>query len=177
MIADTATDIAFGADIVGYIASTVEVSVVDFVGALAVGSGCVVGGPAGCVAGAKAAAVIDVAVASWASPLGAVENLASLVSVGATVASDLATHNTGIDQATGVPTIGKDTLVTVRNTLAGQIPEANIDWLVSASQLNYDISRMNGSKPGGSIPLTNPGELLKQFFIDDWGGGDGLWAD
>ena len=36
----------------------------------------------------------------------------------------------------------------------GMIPEANVDLAVSVSQLNYDMDRLSGVRPGGSIEIS-----------------------
>ena len=124
----------------------------------------------GCGPAFAAAFEFDVAVASWA---GTVENNAGWLSTALTATNDWLSGNTGYDNGIGVY-IGKDTVVSFRNSLAGMIPESNIDALVSSSQIKYDLDRLRyngieaaGGKPGGFVPLFSL-EFLSQLLVKDW---------
>ena len=68
------------------------------------------------------------------------------------------------------------TIVSFRNGVAGLTPESIFDAGVSFSQLKYDIDRMSGAKPGGSVELIKPSgqyacdliNFMNQLFIYDW---------
>jgi len=100
------------------------------------------------------------------SPFGFWENISGGGALFATAVSDVLLENTGLTQ-NGVA-VGKDTLVSARNALAGIIPEANVDALVSNSQFKYDLDRILGNKSAGSIALSDIKNLFIQFITNDW---------
>jgi RHS repeat-associated protein len=159
-------EIALGADLAGTILSTLEASVTDFFAAGAITTGCGLGGLEGCAAGVSASLEFDIYLAST-SPLGVTENLLGGFSLLITTASDIVQGNTDLLNPSG-PYVGKDTLVSLRNFTAGLIPESNIDYIVSGSQLQYDTDRINGLKSGGSVPLSNLKEVVLQLLVKDW---------
>ena len=154
---------AYGLDLGGVILSDLEMWIVDIEGASIILAGCSTG--VGCLPALVTAWGIDYAVTTT-SPLGALGNGLGVLAWGSTLASDYLLRNTG-------PTpdgfaVGKDSLVATRNMFAGFTPEANIDAAVSNSQFKYDMDRLLGNKSGGSFSISNPIELLTQFFLNDW---------
>lgn len=147
--------------------SVCEAAIVDHVILGATASGALVG-PEGAGAGLAAGLAFDLGFSSYLSPLGAAENVLSIVGLVATGVADVASGYTCVDPATGELYIGRDTLVSVRNNVAGHIPEANVDALISGSQFNYDVQRRNGALPGASIPLNKPLDVVEQLLIKNW---------
>jgi hypothetical protein len=160
------SNIAIGADVLGYAFSFFEAAIADFFYVAGIGVGCYFGGYQGCLDGAKGAALIDYHIAGT-SPLSFFENILGGIALGATALADGFAGNTDLLDPSN-PRIGKDTLVSARNFAAGFVPEANFDLAVSASQLKYDIDRNQGLKPGGSISLSDPIGLGFQLLFGDW---------
>ncbi len=161
----TASDVALGLDTTATVLSLIEALAADVVGGLLVAGGAAVAGPEGAGAGLELAVIVDVAIASE-SPLAGLENSLGVASLGTTIASDVFAGYTG-------PTkngfaIGQDTLVAGRNMAAGFVPESNLDYLISLSQLNYDLERRGGVKEGDSIEISRAGELLHLIFLEHW---------
>ena len=88
---------------------------------------------------------------------GLVENTAGFVGLGATVVNDVLEGNTTVTNDNLY--IGKDTIVSGRNTAIGMIPESNLDLGVSASQMKYDLDRFTGQKSGGAVPVLSKSPL------------------
>ena len=157
---DFLTNLAIGADHVGAIVSMGEAAIADiFIGATVT------------VAIAQPETAPDILLAVAADSLIAnagapIENTAGGVSLGATTIADIMSGNTRVSND-GLY-ISKDTIVAARNTVLGLIPESNLDAAVSISQVKYDMDRINGTKPGGSINVTkNPMDLLDQVLWYD----------
>jgi hypothetical protein len=65
--------------------------------------------------------------------------------------------------------VGKDTVVSTRNMVLGFTPESNIDLIVSGSQLNYDMKRLNGVEVNESIHISasNIEQIVGQLVFYD----------
>jgi RHS repeat-associated protein len=142
---------------------------VDVVGTEAIMAGCATG-PEGCAGGLAFAADYDYGY-SLVSPPGIAENVLGVFSFASTATADFLGGNTGPTE--GGYKVGVDTLVSGRNMLLGFTPEANIDAVVSNSQMGYDLNRLLGNNPGGSIQLFNDGRLnvvgiLTQLVTNWW---------
>ncbi len=109
------------------------------------------------------ALMIDTFLAGPLNPIGDFQNMLGGVSFATTAATDLLSGNTSLSGGY----VGKDTVVAGRNALLGLIPESNSDLIVNASQSKYDMDRLNGVKPGGSIKFTDVGGLVKQTLWND----------
>ncbi len=171
-IADTLSDIAYYADVSGAVLAGFEASVADLVGGMIITEGCSTG--VGCGPALLMAWAVDFGI-STASPFAVLENAAGFLAMSSTSLTDIIVGNTSYSQDR--LSIGNDTLVSTRNFLAGLIPEANLDALVSFSQLKYDLDRRSGNKPGGSFISTGTDlsditedtlNLYQQFFFADW---------
>ena len=118
----------------------------------------------------------DVTAAGVAGP---VENSLGWLSTFLTFINDGLLGNTGYDPDIG-SYIGKDTVVSARNSALGLIPESYVDLWASASQFKYDIDRTSGNKsgPGGYVPVFDVNsnwkmpplhkDFLQQIFLKDW---------
>ena len=149
-------------DWAGLYISSVEASLAGLVyGGAAIA--CVMSEFLACVPAFEFAFGIDVAVAAALSP---VENGAGYFSTMLTVGNDVLLGNFGYDKDAGVY-VGTDSIVSARNSVVGSINESILDEAVSLSQLNYDIKRINGEKPGGYTPLFSI-DFLTQLIIKDW---------
>jgi RHS repeat-associated protein len=111
------------------------------------------------------ALLLDFYLASPFNPFGFIEDGLGFVSLSSTFATDWLSENTHIS-SDGLY-IGKDTIVAGRNTLLGNYPESNFDLAVNVSQLSYDMDRLNGARPGGSINVLDVNTLLGQIFWYD----------
>ena len=100
-----------------------------------------------------------------ANGLGLVENPLGGLSFLTTGAADYLTGNT--TWTNDGLYLGKDTIVAARNAVLGLYPESNIDFVVSASQLKYDMQRLKGEKSGGSINIADPNSLFDQIVWYD----------
>jgi hypothetical protein len=166
---EIASKLALSADAAGAFLSDLEAVTADFIGVGIIASGC--GTQAGCIPAVGLAWGIDYGITS-SSPLGIAENVAGGIGLMATAYADIRLGNT--QPTTNGFAIGKDTLVSARNTAFGIIPEANIDAIVSNSQLKYDLDRYLQNKPGGSIVITGDDlfsgtkNIFNQFFFKDW---------
>jgi len=156
---DFFSDIAYVADSVGMIAAAFEAIVTDVIGAIIIVDGCMTG--VGCVPAIGGALVIDMAM-SIASPLGAIENAAGGISLLATGIADFQNGTSYfIDNNESLTIgIGKDTVVSFGNLLAGLVPESNWDMWISNNQLTYDNQRKSGALPAVTqyeftIPMPN----------------------
>ena len=138
------------------------------------GGACIASEFAGCAPAFGLAFGADMAAtAIFALP----ENGLGMLSLGVTVANDYLFGNMGIDPSIG-PYVGKDTVVSARNALAGFIPESFIDLGVSLSQVKYDMDRATGNKSGGYVSVADANsdwkmppinkDFLKQIFLKDW---------
>ncbi len=136
---------------------------------------CVGSAGAGCDPAFAAAFGFDMLASTAGSP---VEDTLGFVSTGLTAFNDVLLGNTGYDPAIG-PYVGKDTVVSLRNTGLGLIKESFVDLGVSGSQFKYDIDRATGKKSGGYIPVADVSaasagwapihkDLWKQIFVQDW---------
>jgi hypothetical protein len=112
------------------------------------------------------ALLVDFAIASPLNPLASLENLLGNASSGLTIASDILSGNTYVSSNNHL-FIGKDSIVSTRNAILGNYPEANFDFVVSASQLQYDMDRLNGVRLGGSIDVSDTSSLLGQILWYD----------
>ena len=157
---DHLSDIALGADIASMVISKGEQWAANGIYAI-MAIGCL-GGPELCAATMGTGFQADMAIAVLAGPL---ENSLGVASFLATAASDALRGDTTIS-SNGVY-IGRDTLVSARNTAIGFVPESNLDAWVSVSQVEYDQARMDGSKAGGSIAISNIGEVVMQVIWQD----------
>jgi hypothetical protein len=97
-----------------------------------------------------------------ASAAGSIENTVGFLSLGTTALNDWLVGNTYID-GSGVY-LGNDTIKAARNSLLGLIPESNIDLLVSGEQFGYDLNRINGYDPGGTVRVSDYKAFLKVLF-------------
>lgn len=157
------TNITIGTDILATLISFGEAALADliWIGAItvAVGSG-----------GSLSEAVIFAAAAAdaWlASAGGQIENGLGFVSLATTAIGDYLAGNTRYSD--GSLYVGKDSIVSARNTVLGLTPESNIDFIVSASQLKYDMDRLNGIKNGGPILISasNIDQVVGQLLAYD----------
>lgn len=121
--------------------------------------GCL-GGPAACAEAMLLGVKADIAIAGL---IGFIENTLGVASFGFTAFSDILRGDTNFSE--GI--VGRDTVVSARNTALGFIPESNLDAWISVSQFQYDLDRQNGTKLGGSIQLSNYKELGLQIFWQD----------
>ena len=168
-VASSLSYLALSFDAMATVLSDVEMGVVDIVGGGAIVTGCIAG-PEGCGAGMAFAAGLDVAVPLY-SPLGLAENILGGGSFAATFGADILNGNTSL--TVNDIRVGVDTLVSARNMIAGFVPESNFDAAVSNSQFKYDMDRLLGNKPGGSISLFNNGKfnfggIFSQMLKSDW---------
>jgi hypothetical protein len=119
---------------------------------------------------------VDMWFSGWGSSLGASENGLGVISFLATGSSDFLIGYTDINLQTGTIKIGKDTIVSSRNMLFGQIPESNIDAWISLSQAKYDTDRILGYRSGDSYEVMNNWQVNGtnllgaglQFYFFDW---------
>jgi len=109
------------------------------------------------------AIMMDTFLAGPLNPIADFENMLGGVTFATTAATDLLSGNTSWSGGY----IGKDTIVAGRNALLGLISESNSDFIVNASQIKYDMDRLNGVKPGGSIKFTDVGGLFKETLWND----------
>jgi hypothetical protein len=125
--------------------------------------GCGVSGGTGCGPALLAALAVDIGISQ---SYGFLENGLSFVSTGLTAYNDgWLLGNTGYDRVNGFY-IGKDTVVSARNTVAGLInPESFIDLGINSSQILYDIQRGFGTKPGGYL---QGNEIWSEVKSKDW---------
>lgn len=107
---------------------------------------------------------VDKVIAGY-GPLAVFENTAGSVSMLSTITADALSGNFYAEN--GNIFVGKDSVVTTRNTVIGLFPEAILDAAVSVQQLNYDEARMNGTESGGSVELTNFSEIMSQIFLEN----------
>jgi hypothetical protein len=177
-------DLATGAVLVldggSAVVSGVEAGFSDVVGGAIIAVGCGGAGPGtlgvSCGISAGLALAVDVYVSSPLG-LGSVENGMGYLSTGITYWNDK-DNVWGFDEngKTNYISVGRDTVVSARNTLAGTLPESNVDAVVSFSQFKYDLDRLSGGKAGGPILLMDSSgwrqdginELYRQFFVGDW---------
>ena len=168
-VANGLSYLAFKFDSTAALLSNMEMIAADIEGVSAIVAGCSTG-PAGCGAGIGYAVGYDVSI-SLLTPLGQIENVLGMGSLIATAGADYLNGYTGPIE-NGFQ-IGADTLTSTRNMLAGLVPESNFDAVVSNSQLKYDMDRLLGNKPGGSVPLIRNGQfdlgnILSQMFRSNW---------
>jgi hypothetical protein len=174
VVKDVLTAGSFLLDGASLIASGAEAIVADSA-YVAAGAACVASEGAGCGPAFGLAWGVDYALAG---AFGGLENALSISATVVTGVNDYVSGNTGIDPAIGMY-IGKDTIVSSRNSLAGLLPESNIDALVSVSQFKYDIDRITGNKSGGYVPVMamDTGwkslppfsrEFVRQALFKDW---------
>ena len=149
-------------DSIAWTVSAAEAIVADGAYLLATGV-CIVSKGVGCGPAYEIAFAVDIGAARFA---GIIEDTAGWGSFGLTFINDVSSGNIGYDKDIG-PYVGKDSAVSLRNGIAGMIPESNIDFLVSHSQLKYDYDRLSGEKSGGFVPLFSL-EFLGQLFLNDW---------
>jgi hypothetical protein len=128
---------------------------------LAIAGSLLMGGPA-----LPEVLLIDFALASPLNPLASIENGLGNISFGLTAASDILSGNTRVSSNNQL-FIGKDTIVAGRNAILGNYPESNFDAVVNASQVKYDMDRLNGVRPGGSINVYDTSTLLGQIVWHD----------
>jgi hypothetical protein len=163
-------------DGVSFVISGVEAVLADIVGGGIIVVGCGATGletaGLGCGAFAGMALKVDMAIASYGSPIGSVENLLGIASTSLTWYSDQ--DNIWTPDSSYI-SVGKDTVISIRNTVLGQVPESNIDALISFSQLKYDLERLEGIDPSGRVVIignggVNPslGDDLLNFLLYDW---------
>ena len=168
------TGVAMGLDVIGVGLSFLESIAAADAYSLAAAA-CIASEGVGCAPAFGLALQADMAATAI---FGLAENGVGVASFLVTAITDGYIHgNTGFDPDIG-PYIGKDTIVSGRNALAGWIPESFIDFGVSISQIKYDIDRASGKKSGGYVPVfdANPymkmpplhKDFLKQFFLKDW---------
>ncbi len=163
--AATLSDVALVFDTGAFWISEVEAIAADTLAIVLVGGMTAIFGPAGGEVGLGMAWQADQAIAT-SSPVAMVENGLGLLSLLATALSDIVAGNTG-PTSVGL-TVGQDTLIAFRNTVAGMVPESNLDFLVSASQLKYDLERRNGYKEGRAIPITQVWEIVHLILAEHW---------
>ena len=122
---------------------------------------CILGGEVGCGVIMTEAVKIDVGIAAT---FGGVENTLGYGSTALTFLVDGITGNIGYDKEIGIY-IGKDSVISLRNSIVGSFPESILDAAVSNSQLAYDIDRKYGSETGGYVPLfsSNIFDVLLEF--------------
>jgi hypothetical protein len=170
---DIISGITMGLDVIGAGVSLLEaIAATDAY--ITAGGACIASEFAGCGPAFTLAFVADIGATVI---FGTIENGVGIASLGFTALNDVLLGNTGFDSEIG-PYVGKDTVVSGRNTLAGFIPESYIDLGVSISQLKYDADRATGNKPGGYIPMFDPSvnyrqvpfskDFLSQAFLKDW---------
>ena len=173
-VEDIISAIAMGLDVIGGSVSYLEaIAATDAY--ITAGEACIASKFVGCAPAFGLAFVADMGATVI---FGTMENGVALASLGFTALNDFLLGNTGFDSAIG-PYIGKDTIVSGRNTLAGFTPESYIDFGVSISQLKYDMDRATGNKPGGYVSVFDPSvtygqvpffskDFLSQVFVKDW---------
>jgi hypothetical protein len=159
------SDAALACDATAVVLAGIEAAAADVIYGVFTGVGVVLAGPEGAWAGPKLAALADVGIAR-SSPVAGPENFLGLLSLVATGSSDVFAGHTGSTE-NGLA-IGQDTLITGRNMAAGFVPESNLDLLISASQLKYDLDRRGGIKEGGSIEISQVEDLLHLIFLEHW---------
>jgi RHS repeat-associated protein len=139
------SEVAYLADNVGAIASDIEAVVVDTIGAIVITEGCLLG--VTCLPALGYAVAIDIGVSTF-STLGLIENLAGGVALSSTALEDYFVNGTSyfrFNDSGGYDIgIGRDTVVSSVNFLAGLVPEANYDAWISHQQLEYDDRRRSG---------------------------------
>jgi hypothetical protein len=106
---------------------------------------------------------MDMAVAST---FGRVEDNLGIASTFLTVFGDSISGNFGYDKEIGLY-VGKDSVISARNTGMGLIPESILDAAVSNSQMAYNIERKYGGEPGGFVPVFSS-EFVKVLFEFSW---------
>ena len=164
----TASDAALACDATAVVLAGIEAAAADVIYGAFTGVGFVLAGPGGAWAGLKLAFLADVGIASG-SPLAGPENFLGILSLASTGLSDIFAGYTGPTDS-GIA-IGQDTLVTLRNMAAGFVPESNLDVLISASQLQYDLDRRAGREEGESVEISelrDVGDLLHLMFLEHW---------
>jgi RHS repeat-associated protein len=156
------TNLTLALDNIGALVSFGEAAVADifYIGAL---SATTLSG------GALTEAFVVAAYADWQIALwgGNIENSAGFLSALSTTANDyLSGYNV---RSNGNLYLGKDTIVSTRNFILGLIPESNLDAIVSASQLKYDMDRLNGIKSNEQILIntSNVDQIVGQVFAYD----------
>jgi RHS repeat-associated protein len=135
------SNLAKAADWVGVAAATVEAVAVDAFAEVTIPVGCAT--VVGCGAAIALAVDVDIVMASYANPLGGLENAAGVVSLLATAADDTSNGSTYIasnDDGGLSVGIGQNTIVSATTTALGHIPESNLDLILSAGQLVYDYT-------------------------------------
>jgi RHS repeat-associated protein len=158
--------VALGLDASAAFLSDLEMVAVDYTGITTIAACCAT--VDGCLPAIGVAWAVDFGVTT-VSPLGVMENFLGGGSFIATMAADLLSGNTGL--TSGGLSVGNDTLVAGRNLIAGLVPEANVDALVSNSQLKYDLDRLLGNKPSGSVMISRSTDfknLFLKLLLDDW---------
>jgi hypothetical protein len=146
-VSDFLSDFAYGADIAGAALSDIEMIVADTIGALTIAEGCAT--VAGCLPAIGTAGFMDFAISSY-SPLGVAENVAGGLALFATMGADFVSGTSYLrsDRKRITIGIGQDSVVSLVNTMAGQVPEANFDAWISHKQLEYDERRRSGELAG-----------------------------
>jgi len=176
-IANIFSKTALTLDAIAFLLSGIEAAVTDISAGILIGEFAAAGASAegvgaipGALLGLKIALALDVAIAKY-SPLGVAENWLGLAALVATGVSDYFAGYTGFTEEGFA--IGQDTLVSARNMLLGFIPESNVDLVISASQLRYDIGRNFMGRPGSSVIFASPTDLeawkqLGQILLQEW---------
>ena len=161
-IRDGLTNLAYKLDTWAFNVSAAEAGVASlaYTGATVA---CLVSELAACAPAYKAAFAIDT---GSARTLSFIEDYLGYASAIATFSNDVLSGNFGVDKEIG-PYAGKDTIVAVRNSVLGSVPESYLDFAVSASQLEYDKDRISGEKAGGYVPVFSL-EFVVQILIKDW---------
>ncbi|MBI5877545.1 MAG: RHS repeat-associated core domain-containing protein [Chloroflexi bacterium] len=135
---ETLSGFAGFVDVAALTVSGVGVAIVDGIGGL------------GTIVGVWEAIPILDGVVSF-GPINGVENSLSSVAATTTLVADVLRNDTRLD-ANGL-VLGRDTIISVRNVALGNIPEANVDFLINMSQVAYDIKRSQGEISNGPVRL------------------------
>ena len=128
-------------DWVGLAAALFEAAIVDQFAVDVIVAGCSTG--VGCGPAIGAALAVDAIIASYANPIGGIENAAGGLALAATIADDTSNGSTYLElNEAGELTlgIGQNTVVSATTWALGHVPEANFDLSVSAGQLTYDYT-------------------------------------
>jgi hypothetical protein len=147
-ISDALSTLAAGADLISYGINLSQAFIIDGIGGIFIILSIFVG-PDGPIDGIATVLTLDVALASQ-SPIAWMENGLGGASLLLTALADLVNHNTNLSEGY----VGVDTIVSARSFILGLTPEVNVDAIIGANQLFYDFERANGSRSGGSIPIT-----------------------
>ena len=113
----------------------------------------------------------DMMIAGLAGP---VENSAGLLSLGATSVADYLSGYTYVENSQLY--VGQDTLVSLGTTAVGLIPEANIDYAASYSQMQYDTDRVFNNMPNSSVNVMPYLSLLSMSIRPSFSGFTGPYA-